>query len=301
MNKVLTIGAINIDIFAKSNNNLVKYDSNIGHIDFSVGGVAKNISENLSRLNVNVNFISCIGNDIFSPFIKDYFKKLNINISNSLYTEDNNGKYFALLDDNNDMLYGINDMNIINNLSKTFLESIDNIIDNYEDIIIDTNLSADSIAYILNKYKDKNIFIDAVSANKVIKLKNNLNNIFLLKGNIIEFETLLNIKLINENDFNKAIKYIYSLGVKNIVITNGDKDIYYNIENNVYKSDIEVIKPINTTGAGDAFMSGLIYGFINDYKIEKSIEFAKRLAKLTLLVNEANSKDINKNVLEDLL
>lgn len=50
--KILVIGGTNIDINATSINEIVLKDSNIGNIEISIGGVAKNIAENLARLDL---------------------------------------------------------------------------------------------------------------------------------------------------------------------------------------------------------------------------------------------------------
>ena len=54
--KILVIGGTNIDINATSINEIVLKDSNIGNIEISIGGVAKNIAENLARLDLDVSF-----------------------------------------------------------------------------------------------------------------------------------------------------------------------------------------------------------------------------------------------------
>ncbi|MDO7203532.1 PfkB family carbohydrate kinase [Paraclostridium bifermentans] len=45
------------------------FDSNPGKIDISLGGVARNICENISKLGVNTKLISAIGNDIYGSRI----------------------------------------------------------------------------------------------------------------------------------------------------------------------------------------------------------------------------------------
>lgn len=40
------------------------------------------------------------------------------------------------------------------------------------------------------------------------------------------------------------------------------------------------IDPVDTTGAGDSFRAGIIFGFLKKWPIEKSIEFASATAAL---------------------
>ena len=72
--KILVIGGTNIDINATSINEIVRKDSNIGNIEISIGGVAKNIAENLARLDLDVSFLTILGNDHYAEVAIKYLK-----------------------------------------------------------------------------------------------------------------------------------------------------------------------------------------------------------------------------------
>ncbi|MDB2049474.1 PfkB family carbohydrate kinase [Clostridium perfringens] len=54
---------------------------------------------------------------------------------------------------------------------------------------------------------------------------------------------------------------------------------------------------INATGAGDAFMSGIVYGFMNDFDIEQTAKFSVGASILAL----SHKDTINPNLSEDLI
>jgi sugar/nucleoside kinase (ribokinase family) len=65
-----------------------------------------------------------------------------------------------------------------------------------------------------------------------------------------------------------------------VILTSGDRDILYSRNGrsgNVTPYEIEVI---DTAGAGDSFRSGIIYGLLNGWSDEKTIDFASALAAL---------------------
>lgn len=62
-----------------------------------------------------------------------------------------------------------------------------------------------------------------------------------------------------------------------VIFTSAESDIIYN-ENEVKTFKPYLVEAIDTTGAGDSFRSGIIYGLINEYSIEKTIAFASLLA-----------------------
>ena len=57
-NFVTIIGGSNIDIQGAPNNDVVMFDSNPGKVDISLGGVGRNICENISKLGVNTKLLS---------------------------------------------------------------------------------------------------------------------------------------------------------------------------------------------------------------------------------------------------
>jgi pseudouridine kinase len=63
---VIILGGVNVDIQGFPNERLIPEDSNIGRVKISMGGVGRNIGENLIRLGVNTKLISVVGDDIYS-------------------------------------------------------------------------------------------------------------------------------------------------------------------------------------------------------------------------------------------
>ena len=69
MSKIYVIGGANIDLFAKSEKEILKSDKNPATISLSFGGVGRNIAENIVHLNEEVYFISLFANDFFGKMV----------------------------------------------------------------------------------------------------------------------------------------------------------------------------------------------------------------------------------------
>ncbi len=66
-----------------------------------------------------------------------------------------------------------------------------------------------------------------------------------------------------------------------VIITFGDKKILYGSKEREFKECIpHKISSIDTTGAGDSFRAGIIYGILKKWPIEKMVEFASALAAI---------------------
>lgn len=65
------IGAANVDICGRSKNPIIMADSNPGAMSISLGGVTRNICENLARLGGSVKLISALGSDLYGHMIRE--------------------------------------------------------------------------------------------------------------------------------------------------------------------------------------------------------------------------------------
>ncbi len=287
--KVLVIGACNIDILGYPTKELIKSESNIGEVVFSLGGVAKNIAENLHNLGMDVDFLTQIGKDIFRDYVSHYLDDLGINYKRSFLSAKSN-IFMGVFNHEGEFDLGVNDLASIESLEVENFQELDEYINNFDCLVFDTNLSKDVLEYLITKYDDKLIFLDGVSQTKVMRVKNVLGSINVLKLNVLELNALLETK---SCDIIEGIKKLHSLGVENVIISQGKEAIYYNILEEVFHT--KVLKPkkiISSNGAGDALFSGIIYKY-NSTSFQQALEFGKVLAAKTLEVHSACNKDIS--------
>lgn len=285
MSKIYIIGGANIDIFAKSENEIILKDSNPSLITFSYGGVGRNICENLTNFDMKPVFISAFGNDEFSKAMMNDLKKRGVDLSYSIFSNNHPSSIYLAFVDREDLFVGASDMSVLNLINIDWLSKLKDIINDDDYVIFDTNLKEELIGYIVDNLKGVKV-VDAISANKVIKLKNILNKIDILKVNKLEAEKLLNSRL-EKHELNKASKIIKDLGVKEVLLSD-ESDIYlakdrvYHYMHFAYREN-----PVNVTGAGDALLAGYVYGHFNKLPLDETVKFALSCAILTVDDNNA--------------
>lgn len=295
--KIYVIGGANIDLYVRNNKELVLRDSNPALMELGFGGVGRNIAENLIKHNEDVEFVSIFADDYFGSILYEDCLKKGLKLNYSLKKKDfNTSMYLAILDKENDLYLGMSDMRIIESLTIKDLEKLKNAINDDDYLVVDTNLNEEMITFILNEFKGIKVS-DAISANKVHRLKNNLNRIDILKLNLIEAETLSEMKLVSRNDMISALKHFDDLDCKDVIITVKDgayllrdhKMYYYT--HNAY---IESLK--NATGAGDSFLGAYIHMHHSNSSIEKAVGYALATSLLTIedsqTVGSFNQEDI---------
>ena len=174
---IAVVGGVNIDIGGRSDAPLVAGDSNPGRIRSSLGGVGHNIAHNLALLGAKVKLITALGADDGAKRVEASCADLGIDLTDSLYVPDGaTSTYLFLADSNGDMALAMNDMAIYEQLTPTFLETKLNTLNAAALVVLDTNLSAESIRY-LGEHCTAPLFADPVSAAKA-----GLQRVFLSLG-----------------------------------------------------------------------------------------------------------------------
>lgn len=275
--KILVVGGSNIDYIGKSFAPLREYDSNPGTVEISFGGVARNIVENLANLGVELTFITAIGNDPLGVKMENQLKEIGVKVIKPDCSSFITASYLAIHDEKGEMEIAICDSTVTKLIDKEFLENYKSLIKESDYVVIDTNLSVETLGYLLTNYPNQKFICDTISTSKASKIKNYLDKIYLLKANEYEYDIIKNQPQMP----------------KHLVVTRGSKNLYY--YHDLIKEEIKVEKVeniINATGAGDAFLAATIYGVINDYSFLQAFSLGLKASKLTLESEEAVSKNI---------
>lgn len=290
---VTVIGGTNMDIVGFPDKKLIAKDSNPGKVKISMGGVGRNIAENLVKLGLHTKLISAVGDDVYGNKIMDEARIIGLDMLDSLVLKgQQTSTYLAVLDEAGDMSVGIAHMDIFDGLSIDFIKNKNYIIDNSKLCVIDTNIPRDVIEYALTTNKKTDFFLDTVSTTKAMKVKDLIGYFHTIKPNKIEAEMLSGISIDSEDDLKKASFYFLNKGVKQVFISLGEQGIFYNDGTNCKLVKSPKIEVVNATGAGDAFIAALAYSHYNQFDIDFSARFAMSASIVTL----SHENTINPNM-----
>jgi len=99
----------------------------------------------------------------------------------------------------------------------------------------------------------------------------------IIHNNSEEIHSSLDLILKSENDFLFLLEAFYKKGIKQVFITDAEKPFYASNFDFHYKITLPKIDAIDSTGSGDAFTAGLIYGWHNNLNFEEQLRFASAL------------------------
>ena len=294
--EIVVFGGTNVDVAGISYSPLVSGDSNIGQVSFSEGGVGHNIALNLSRMGEKVKFITALGSDVFARKIKDHLEK-EMDISSSLFLDGRSDFYLYVSDSDGDMNIAINDMKNIKEIDSSFIESRENIIQNSSAIIVEANLRVEAIGRIV-RLSPSYVFADAVSTLKVGRFIPSLECIDFLKLNKLELEALAETTIDSEASLEKAFDKVFSMYFEGyLLLTLGDKGALCKSQNTTFYAPGNKMKIVNSTGAGDSFLSGFAFGMINYCDVKKALKCALSASEITIMSEETVSSKMNRDLL----
>ena len=281
-----------------------------------MGGAPANVACALKKLRIDSVFIGRLGSDEFGKKFIKQFKELEVNINflqldNHLPTrivkvnrDDSGDRYFSGFDTSLNTVFADEALDIneikkdIQGLEKLFLETKYFVCGT---IILSSSISAESINFLFQialkfdvkiiidlnwreVFWDNATFSSETSKNERADLINTfLNHAHILK--LAKEEAILFFENENPLEISKTM-----LNRPDVIITDGENPISWFINN--LQGTTEVInssKIVDTTGAGDAFLAGLISQLLsfdypsNESEIQNCVKFASICGLLTCL------------------
>jgi pseudouridine kinase len=311
---VTVIGGVNMDINGFSRKPLNMADSNPGRVEYSPGGVGRNIAENLRRLGAEARFIGVLGDDPGGELVRSSAAHIGLNIGHSLFLENRvTPVYIALMDSNGEMKVALSDMDIMEEMTEAHLESKAGIISESRIVLLDTNLTEGIINFVLDRFgggAGPLFFLDAVSARKAPRAASRLGSFDTLKLGRMEASALSSIEIpdFKSSDEAAASKlqallkeasgYFINRGARRVFITLGKAGVYYASVGKSFFRPVRYAPPVNTTGAGDAFMAGIVYGTLRGWGEERIVSFSSAMAGITVRSKSAVSPDMSLELAE---
>ena len=262
------------------------------------GGKGCNQAIAVARLGGKVSFISKIGKDNYGELALDTLKKNNISTTNIIQDENSQTGVAGILVDQNS---GKNAINVITGApSSLTTKELDKHIDTIKKskiFLTQLEVPKEVTLYCLKTAKENNC-LTILNPAPASEIKGFFDYIDFFTPNETEAEFYTGIKITNEKEAKIAAEKILEMGIKKVVITLGEKGLFYSDgKEEIYLKADENIKAIDTTGAGDAFNGGLAFALSQKKPIEECLKIANRVGGLsTLKLGAGNAMPYEKDL-----
>jgi sugar/nucleoside kinase (ribokinase family) len=287
--QVILIGDINIDLSLEGIKNIseIKLGAELGinEYTFDIGGSGFNFIKAMNSFGIKTDFYGKIGNDFFGHYIKEYLNKNKIN--NSLIVKD-------------EIKTGITTMIPIKKNRFFFTYSGGNECLNINDLDFGKIAQFDHV-HLSSYYLLKNLQPDYIAVLKTIKANKNITVSFDIgfdplrnwqSKKVLEILEYVDIFLPNEaealnitksKNIEKALD-ILAAHCRIVIIKLGPKGLIARSRRNTDSETISLlpydVKVADTSCSGDCFDAGFIYGFLNGYGFQNSLDLANGCGSL---------------------
>lgn len=303
---VLVIGASNLDIKGQPDMPTLPGTSVPGRIRSSLGGVARNIAENLARLDVETVLLTAVGDDEPGARILGRAAGIGIDISEALLVDGRNtGAYMALLADNGMMHFALDDMSIIRLITPEYLEARRHLFADACLVVIDANLTSPAIAKVIELCNEFDVALaaDPTTATLAVRLSPFLSDLYMATPNVPEARVLCQEEFPEDDrdSAQAAAAQLVSLGVENAIITLAEHGVVYASEDTVGHIPAVQTQVVDLTGAGDAMTAAIIFGMLENIPLDECVRLGVTAATLTLRTRDTVRSDLSVELLYDEL
>lgn len=312
---VWVIGGANVDIKARSAESLVMGTSNPGSVHRALGGVARNVAENLGRLGWRPVLVSAVGEDADGDALLACAAGAGIDTRfvdrvRGMAT----GRYVALLGSGGELIGAVADMAIVEGaeLPPAALRDM-----RPGDVaMIDANLRDSTFSSLIAACRERGVatFVEPVSVAKAARVAHSLSDIDVLTPNVDELAALLgngsasglekwaesepaqaramivdNAVLLCKRGCAAVIVTCGAMGA--CLATAGERPVWFP----AVETDVQ-----DVTGAGDALTAGVLHGFMEGLRLAEAMPYGMALAGLTVGSAGAVVSNLSRERLEAL-
>jgi pseudouridine kinase len=290
LSHLLIIGAASLDTKGRADHAIQVGTSTQGAIRISVGGVGRNIAENLARLGEPVVLLSAVGDDGSGQRILRQAAECGIDVSHVLVDGNHRtAAYLAVLDDTGNLVMSIDDMSINRDLiTPEFVYRRRALFRDACMIVLDANLSPatlDTIFRLARKY-DVPACADPTTATLAPQLCPHLPDLVLVTPNGAEAEALCGIRVTDRESGLEAAQKLVSMGVQIAIVTLGATGLVYATSQESGHVPAIECEVVDFTGAGDALTAAVVFGLLNDFPVDEAVRLGTSAAALTLRSRE---------------
>lgn len=280
--KIIVIGSLNIDTTYKLPH-IPKEGETILATQKSVqrGGKGQNQAIQMARLGADVTMIGAVGNDEFGHSLIEGLKVENIDPAHMIEKVGSTGTASIYLDQagkNNIVVFpGANFM-----IDEKDIEARADIIKSADIIVLQNEIPKNIIEKVLEMTEGTDVISVYNPAPAIRDFDSDyLKYVDYYMPNETELEIITG-KTLDENNLEELAQDCLNMGVKNLIVTLGEKGSIYLNGEKTYKQDAKKVKVLDTTGAGDSYIGGFVAALARGESVEEAMEYGTRSSALAV-------------------
>ncbi|MFX1444661.1 MAG: carbohydrate kinase family protein [Promethearchaeota archaeon] len=255
---------------------------NIENVRFVPGGSGANIAANCAMLGLRTTYIGILGNDFSAEICLDDMKMRGVDLSQIKQTDEDGTAFSVILrtdwgkDRSILAAKGANNLLQPSDIKEELFENIKAFA--WTSLTTESGCQAIEKALTLTKNNGGKVF--AAPSMSIIKNNPKWAKILISNSDVVSLNSDEAQEFTGEKDILHMIHHFLKLGVGLISITDGPNGSIISdgkeiVNSNVYQGKVE-----DTTGAGDAFLSGILISTLNNFSLQKTSKMATAMSFL---------------------
>ncbi|MGC8874865.1 MAG: carbohydrate kinase family protein [Chloroflexia bacterium] len=298
--EVVVVGAACLDIKGYILGPVHQATSNPGRVRISIGGVARNIAENLARLGTRTTLLAVVTRDPFGQQIVKHTGAAGVDVSQVLFTrEERTGAYLAIVDGEGTLMVAVDDTAAMAELTPRYVYQRRRLFRGARMAVLDANVpleTARTVLRIAQRYGVP-VCLDPVSYELARRYRELIGHFYLLTCGEIEVEALLGQPATSRREATVAARQLVSAGVGvALILLRGGGVVYATTEDSGYVPALRC-PVVDPTGAADALTATVIYGLVNGFPLDEAVWLGVSAATVTLQSTETVRSDLSLDLL----
>ncbi|MBL0386044.1 carbohydrate kinase family protein [Tumebacillus sp. ITR2] len=283
---ITVIGTVFVDIKGYANAKINAECKNVGDIEFVSGGVGRNVAEAIARAGGQVEFLSSVDVTSQGDAVLAGLQEIGISTNRVVKADRGMGMWLAVLDHDGDLAASISQKPNLQPLETLLETQGEEIVKNTDAIVIEFDLAERVVNKIFGwaKQYGKPVYGIVGNLDVLMQRKSMINELNLFICNKAEAEEFLGLTLTSPEECKMAARQLTMGGLQTAVITMGEHgSVFYDrLHNEFGYVPCESVQVVDTTGAGDSFFSGTVYGLANGFGLQQAVECGTNLAAWTI-------------------
>lgn len=282
IDKVVVIGSINYDNFLKVPH-LVAEGENLHatSIIHSIGGKGSNQAVQCAKLGLETYMVGAVGRDSIGDEMIESMKNAGVDVRYVKRVDTPSGQAFVFSSVEG-KVQGVVVKGANWEVGKEYVDEVLPLIDMNTYVVLQMEIPMETIAYAIEKSYEKGarVVLNAAPANKIEKSLFKLT--YLSVFNESEASYYLGEKLSTLSSIAVGCRSLNKNLNCPCLVTAGEDGAFYSNGDIFLHVPAVKCKVVETTGAGDSFIGGCIYGFIKEMGVEETLKFATKCSSATI-------------------
>ena len=289
---IVVIGATFVDIKGYPTTQYIPGGRNEGRVLQVHGGVCRNIVEDIANIELRPTFVSLVDRTGLGRDVVERLKEHKVNTDYVRHTEDGLGTWLAIFDNGGDVVASVSKRPDLAKIEEILVEHGDEIVSRADSIVVECGIETETLKKILGlaeKYKKK-VYAPVTNMTIAMKRRDLIRRMDCLVCNVQEAGILFseNYDNITPEEMREVLaEKLKQTNIRSMVVTmGGEGAVFAELSGPSGICPASSVEVLDTTGAGDAFFSGVAVGLTYGKTLGEACEIGRRLASAVLVTRE---------------